>query len=202
MTRTSIIGATVVGTSMFSHGRSPYVAWGVTAINPDVSDVYIEELKERNQYRTTKDKWADLKIVKDTIKVRFGSPYEFEIKKTENGVLIPNDLLDGSAGSLIPWIDNYVLHGDQVDGITKAYAIANIYDPFYLQKFNQTTSDFSFITITKAATNNKNLTAQQWVDTLLNGIRGPLNHVFAIEKTGDIGFVLLGRFPIRKYNVV
>jgi acyl-homoserine lactone acylase PvdQ len=97
---------------MFSHGRSPYVAWGVTAINPDVSDVYIEELREGNQYRTTKDKWADLKIVKDTIKVRFGSPYEFEIKKTENGVLIPNDLLDGSAGSLIPWIDNYVLHGD------------------------------------------------------------------------------------------
>jgi len=40
--RTSILGASVVGTPQLTHGRSPIAAWGVTAINPDVTDLFVE----------------------------------------------------------------------------------------------------------------------------------------------------------------
>jgi penicillin amidase len=37
-----LTGASVVGTPMFSHGRTPHMAWGVTALNPDSTDMFVE----------------------------------------------------------------------------------------------------------------------------------------------------------------
>lgn len=42
--RTSILGASVVGTPSITHGRSSIAAWGVTAINPDVTDLFVESI--------------------------------------------------------------------------------------------------------------------------------------------------------------
>lgn len=52
--RVSIVGATVVGTTIISHGRTDYMSWGVTAINPDISDVFVEYLRDERFLSTNK----------------------------------------------------------------------------------------------------------------------------------------------------
>ena len=42
--KTYLIGATLVGLPVFSYGRSPYASWGVTALYPDVMDLFIEDV--------------------------------------------------------------------------------------------------------------------------------------------------------------
>ena len=34
--RATVVAGSVVGTTILTHGRSDYMAWGVTAINPDI----------------------------------------------------------------------------------------------------------------------------------------------------------------------
>ena len=34
--RASLVASTVVGTTIITHARSAFMAWGVTAINPDI----------------------------------------------------------------------------------------------------------------------------------------------------------------------
>lgn len=59
--RTYLAGATVVGTPTFSHGRSPLLSFGLTAINPDVSDLFVEYLKD-DQYMTSGQEWTPLHV--------------------------------------------------------------------------------------------------------------------------------------------
>ena len=40
--RQTLVAASVVGTPTITHGRTQFAAWGLTAINPDVSDVFVE----------------------------------------------------------------------------------------------------------------------------------------------------------------
>lgn len=52
--RTSVIGASLIGSPIMTHGRSPFVAWGVTAINPDVTDIYVEFIRVDKYLSTDK----------------------------------------------------------------------------------------------------------------------------------------------------
>jgi penicillin amidase len=47
--RTFVSGASLVGSPSFTYGRTPYLAFGVTALNPDITDLYVETLKD-DQY--------------------------------------------------------------------------------------------------------------------------------------------------------
>merc|ERR1712127_780864 len=107
--RTYIAGASVVGCPTFTHANTPVVAFGLTAINPDVSDVWLEYLNDNDEYMTSGKEWAPLKVSHETIKVRFGADVDLEIKHTRNGVIIPHDMLEGSAHDLMPWISAEVL---------------------------------------------------------------------------------------------
>jgi acyl-homoserine lactone acylase PvdQ len=44
--RTGITGGSLVGSPAFTFGRTPYVSWGTTAVNPDVIDLYVETIKD------------------------------------------------------------------------------------------------------------------------------------------------------------
>ena len=43
--RIYLVGASIVGSPMISHGRSPKFIWGATALNPDVTDLYVEYVR-------------------------------------------------------------------------------------------------------------------------------------------------------------
>lgn len=57
--RASMLIAAVVGTVTFSHCRSKIVAFGVTAINPDVMDLFVETLDD-DKYMIDDNKWVDI----------------------------------------------------------------------------------------------------------------------------------------------
>ena len=56
LSRTFLAGASLVGAPVMTHGRSPIVSWGLTAINPDVCDLFIENLKD-DTYLSSNQKW-------------------------------------------------------------------------------------------------------------------------------------------------
>lgn len=54
---------------------------------------------------------------------------------TRNGVLLPNDILEGSAHDLMPWVSSDIFKSETIDGVTLAYALANVFDPMVTKKF-------------------------------------------------------------------
>jgi penicillin G amidase len=52
-------GASLVGAPSMTHGRTPYVAWGCTAINPDVTDLYIEQIAD-DKYLSSNQEWKPI----------------------------------------------------------------------------------------------------------------------------------------------
>ena len=160
--RTYLAGASLLGSPVMTHGRSPIVAWGLTAINPDVSDLFVEYFRE-DHYLTSEQTWAAFETRTETIKVRFGSDYELETRHTRNGVVIPSDFIDGSAHDLMPWISKDVFDNDFINGTSVAYALCNVYDPRISNKFEWNYPDFYFDLIYKLSSEKKSLTSEELV---------------------------------------
>ena len=59
-----------------------------------------------------------------------------------------------------------------------------------------------FDLIFNLATLNKEITAEEWALKLREEYHAPLNHVFVIQNTQEIGYVTTGKFPLRKHNIV
>jgi len=55
--------------------------------------LFLEDVKE-GKYLASDGTWKDVQTIQETIKVRFGSDVNYDIKYTDNGVLLPRDLLD------------------------------------------------------------------------------------------------------------
>lgn len=93
--RVFLAGGSLVATPSFTYGRTKYAAWGCTALNPDVMDLYIEELNDAKSKYAIKNgtDWAEVETKVEQINVRFGSTIDFEIKFTRNGVILPTDLI-------------------------------------------------------------------------------------------------------------
>jgi len=83
------------------------------------------------------ESWEDLTVVKDTIKVRFGSDVNFDQRFTRNGVILPRDLIDGSAQDLMLWIPKDLLkYNDLLDEENMVYSLGSIYDPIIKNKID------------------------------------------------------------------
>lgn len=86
--RTYLVGHSVSGTPIFSHVKTPFIAIGVTSMNPDTQDLFLEEVKD-DKFLASDGTWTDVTVIHETIKVRFGSDVHYDIKATDNGVLLP-----------------------------------------------------------------------------------------------------------------
>ena len=66
-------GGSFVGMPAFIYARTPFASYGATAINPDVMDLFVEDVKEvdgREMYYDAKDKtYKDYEVFEETIKV-------------------------------------------------------------------------------------------------------------------------------------
>lgn len=138
--RASLVTASVVGTTILTHGRSDNIAWGVTAINPDITDLYVEYLRE-DHFLSTNKTWEKLKFRYENIKVRRSEDVELELKFTRNGVILPMDMIEGPAHDLMPWISADTFKNPLIDGKQTVYALANVYDPFISRRLNNTEPD-------------------------------------------------------------
>jgi penicillin amidase len=69
-----------------SIGHNEYGAWGLTIFDIDAEDLYVYQLnpQNKNQYKY-QGKWEDMRVIKDTIQVKNGSPVYVEHRYTRHG---------------------------------------------------------------------------------------------------------------------
>lgn len=85
--RTHITGYSILGAPYFTYLRTPFVAGGVTSLNQDSQDLFLEEVKD-GKYLSSDGTWKDVQTIHEVIKVRFGSDVHFDVRYTDNGVLM------------------------------------------------------------------------------------------------------------------
>ncbi|WP_283135551.1 penicillin acylase family protein [Rhizohabitans arisaemae] len=91
-------GFTFAGVPGVIIGRNHNIAWGFTNLAPDVSDVYLERLRDgRYEY---KGEWLPVETRTEEIKVAGGPPVRVEVRSTRHGPLI-SDVI-GDARRAVP----------------------------------------------------------------------------------------------------
>ncbi len=70
-------------------GHSDRIAWGVTNVEPDVMDLYIEKInpKNPNQYEVN-GKWVDMQLLPETILVAGSKPIVQTVRYTRHGPIL------------------------------------------------------------------------------------------------------------------
>lgn len=70
-------------------GHSDRIAWGVTNVQSDVMDLYIERInpKNPNQYEVN-GKWLDMQLLKETIQVAGSQPIVQTVRYTRHGSIL------------------------------------------------------------------------------------------------------------------
>ena len=76
-------------------GHNDHTAIGLTMFENDDIDFYVEQLNPDNPNQVRfKDKWEDLKIRKEVIKVKDGKDIEIEVKNSRHGPIV-NEVVEG-----------------------------------------------------------------------------------------------------------
>jgi penicillin amidase len=93
----SVSGATLPGVPGVIIGHNARIAWGLTSVEPDVQDLYLEETdpKDPSRYRF-RDGWRAFESRPETIPVRGGSDVALEIRSSVHGPIV-TDVLGGAA---------------------------------------------------------------------------------------------------------
>ncbi len=91
----NVSGFALPGTAGITIGHNKQVAWGVTFTMVDDVDFYIERINPENprQYWYN-DRWEDMKVVEETIRVKGEDPVKIEILLTRHGPIV-NDVKVG-----------------------------------------------------------------------------------------------------------
>ncbi len=93
----NVVGASFAGCPGVVIGHNDYIAWGVTNVNPDVQDLYVERINPENPNQYEVDgKWEDMQIIWEEIKVRGKEePVRVRVRITRHGPII-NDVAGGT----------------------------------------------------------------------------------------------------------
>ncbi|MEA5623868.1 penicillin acylase family protein [Nostoc sp. UHCC 0251] len=156
-------------------GHSDRIAWGVTNVQSDVMDLYIEKInpKNPNQYEVN-GKWVDMQLVKETIQVAGSQPIVQTVRYTRHGPILSDvspNLNEFKPSQSIELPQNYAvaLRWTALAPSKLAYAIPQINRAQNWQEF-------------RTAASNYDVPAQ--------------NFVYA-DIDGNIGYQMPGKFPIR-----
>jgi penicillin amidase len=80
-----LMGASVPGIPAVAVGRTPHLAWSATYGTMDLSDFFIEEVKD-GKYRRG-EAWLPLTVREEVIRPKKGEPVTIRVYSTEHGVL-------------------------------------------------------------------------------------------------------------------
>ncbi|MCU0492122.1 MAG: penicillin acylase family protein [Chloroflexaceae bacterium] len=113
-----VFGATFPGGPGVQIGHNRFIAWGVTTINVDSQDLYIEQVNERNQ-ALYQGIWEPLQVVTETIKVKGQPDVNLTVRSSRHGPLL-SDLVHPAGPALaVRWTG----HDGQDAGFLAALAI-------------------------------------------------------------------------------
>ena len=86
-----VIGATIPGIPTIIAGRTPFIAWGISASYADDQDLFAEEVKksDSSMYRTP-DGWKKFRTEETYIKIKGDKSKKITLKWSENGPILNN----------------------------------------------------------------------------------------------------------------
>jgi len=164
-------GVTLPGVPGIVIGKGENISWVLTNVMNDDADFYVEKLDSTKSKYFIDGKWQDLKLIKDTIKVKDGKDQLIIIKETHRGPIISN---------IHPY--HFIYNKDDI----------NI-PPISMHWSGNDFSDemLAFYKINKA---------KNW-DEFRDGVKyfgiPGQNFVYA-DAQGNIGYIMGARIPIRK----
>ncbi|MFC6280949.1 MULTISPECIES: penicillin acylase family protein [Polaromonas] len=170
------IGATLPGLPFVVLGRTSKVAWTFTNTNPDVQDLYLEQINPANprQYRVPaaggEQAWADFKVREEIIKIKGQPDLRLAVRESRHGPVLS---------------DAQKSHTDLLD--TSKYVIALRWSA--LEADNKTV--LAGIRANQA----------QSVDELLAAFashHSPMQNLVAADVDGNVSFKAVGKMPLRK----
>jgi penicillin G amidase len=88
-------GVTLPGLPLVVAGHNEHVAWGFTALEADVQDLYYEKLDGKGNYEGNDAQWHSLTVDREIIHVRGGNDVVLDVQSTEHGPLM-NPILAAS----------------------------------------------------------------------------------------------------------
>ena len=89
-----VSGFTFAGFPGVIIGQNHQIAWGLTNLDPDVSDFYLEEMRGNEVRR--EGEWVPLRVREETIRVAGGEDVPVRIRESSHGPIV-SDVLDQAA---------------------------------------------------------------------------------------------------------
>ncbi|WP_010104830.1 penicillin acylase family protein [Verminephrobacter aporrectodeae] len=165
-----VIGATMPGLPFVVLGRTGHVAWGFTNTDPDVQDLYLEQINpaDATQYRTPEG-WAPFTVRSETIRVKGEADQVIRLRSTRHGPVL-SDAQESHAGTLN--LDKYVL------------------------ALRWSALDADNQTVLAGLQTNQVQTVDELFQAL-SSYHSPMQNVVAADDRGQIRFQAVGRVPIR-----
>lgn len=101
--RLHAIGATFPGLPLVVIGHNENIAWGVTNVNPDVQDLYLERVNPANLNEVeVNGAWQPMTVVSETIHVKGSDPVHWAARSTRHGPVI-SDVQSTAAPVSLRW---------------------------------------------------------------------------------------------------
>lgn len=122
----SVAGATLPGIAGVVIGANERIAWALTSLEPDVQDLFVEELDpaDPSRYRW-RGSFRPFEVRRETIRVRGSRDVVVDVRRSVHGPIV-TDVLDG-AGSLgaavaLRWaaLDDADATAEAIEGINRA----------------------------------------------------------------------------------
>lgn len=156
-------------------GHSDRVAWGVTNVQSDVMDLYIEKINpdNPNQYQVN-GKWVDMQLIPETIQVAGSQPIVHTVRYTRHGPILSDvspNLQQFSQNQSVDLPKNYAvaLRWTALEPTRLVYSIPQINRAQNWPEFRQAASNFDV----------------------------PAQNLIYADVDGNIGYQMPGKFPIR-----
>lgn len=166
-------GVTIPGVPGVVMGKNDNIAWTMTNIMNDDADFYLEKIDSSGKNYFLNGGWKELRIIKDTIKVKDVDDYVYEIKETHRGPIIsdihPGTLLFSEEQIKMPAISMKWLGSDFSDELN---AFLNMNKAKNIPDVREAMKEFSL----------------------------PGQNFVIADKDGNIGYVFGARVPLRKSN--
>ncbi len=166
----NVLGATLPGIPAVVLGRAEKFAWSFTNTNPDVQDLYIEHIDEKNpgMYRGP-DGPLPFKVRQEIIDIKGAPPLHFIVKETRHGPVIS---------------DSYVRATRAID--TKRFALALRWTALDIE--NQSVAGLLEMNRAKDMDSFKQLLRQNYA---------PMQNVVMADTEGNIAYQAAGVAPQR-----
>ena len=165
-----IVGSTIAGMPIFMTGSNKYLSWGVSSENSDVVDICEEKIQDK--FYLYNENKQSITYIKERIYVRGSGTEEIVVQMTQNGPIIDNLLAEFNL------MNSDYKHFLPISFRHAAHAFKNTGLEFYFKLVNFKSS-------------------QEILDNSHYFITPTLNFIWA-TRDGDIGYVPLGKLPLKK----